>query len=423
MEKSTAKRTILANGIIFLSETIPHVRSVSLGIWVKTGSRYESPEISGISHFIEHLLFKGTENRSAREIAYEIDSLGGQMDAFTGREYTCYYARVMDEHLPKALQLLADLVTRPSLTSNDMEVERQVILEEIRMIEDTPEDYVHDMFTHLIWQGHALGQSILGTQETVKNLSNQDIARHFKANYHSGNIIIAAAGNFDPKILQEQIEEKFKLPGSIERAAKSITAPEFQPHFIIKNKDLEQVHLCLGSKGIAYSDEQRYAAYILNTVLGGGMSSRLFQKIREERGLAYAVYSYFTSYLDTGMFAIYAGTAPSSLHEVLDLIMAELKTIKNNPLDDDELNKSKEQLRGALMLGLESTTNRMTSLAKHEIYFGYHITMDEIINGIELVTTEQVQSLARNLFSSEFLSLSLLGAVENDFLNKNLLQC
>ncbi len=426
MANSAVQRTVLANGTVLLTEAIPHVRSVSIGVWIKTGSRHEEySALSGVSHFIEHLAFKGTPQRSAREIAFTIDSLGGHLDAFTGREYTCFYTRVMDKHLPQAVELLADIVLHPSLDPKEMEVERQVILEEIRTTEDSPDDYVHDLFIQAVWRGHTLGQSILGTSKSISNLSHQGLVTYFKQNYYGGNMIISAAGNLEHRELRELIEKYFQgdnKPPATTPPAQTNT-PRFQQHLTSRGKDLEQVHLCLGCKGIPYDNEQRFPAYLLNTLLGAGMSSRLFQKIREERGLAYVIYSYFSAYRDVGFFAVYAGTAPHRVQEVIELIAQEFKTIKNTPVGEVELRKVKEHLKGSLMLGLESTTNRMTTLAKYQIYFGRHFTLDEILAGIESVTPEQIQELAQDIFQSETLSLALLGPAKAISLDKGVLRC
>ncbi len=425
MEKAIIQRSVLTNGIVLLSETIPHVRSVSVGVWVKTGSQDESPALNGASHFIEHLLFKGTPTRSAREIAFVIDSLGGHLDAFTGREHTCFYTRIMDEHLPLAMELLADIALNPLFDSKDIEVERQVILEEIRTTEDAPDDYIHDMFAHAIWGDNPLGQPILGTSQTIRQLTPEKLKNYFKENYFGGNIVISAAGNITHQELYTLAQKYFQVQ---DRSATDTSTGDnnySQPpqSVISRNKDLEQVHLCLGTKGISYSHKYRFAIFILNTLLGGGMSSRLFQKIREERGLAYSIYSYFVSYQTTGIFSAYAATAPENMREVVELILQEFTSLKTTPVDKEELTKSKEQLKGSLMLGMESTTNRMSSLAKYEIYFGRQFTLDEIIDNIEKVTPGELQELARELFSGESLTLALMGPAEAVKFDAKSLRC
>ena len=429
MQNTHLRRTPLPNGIILLSETIPHLRSVSVGVWVRTGSRYESdPALQGVSHFIEHLVFKGTRRRDAREIAFAIDRLGGHLDAFTGREYTCFYARVMDEHLPQALELLAEIVLQPAFAPREMEVERQVILEEIRTVEDSPDEYVHELFSQGIWRGHPLGQPILGTEESITRLSRRDLQQYFQAHYRPENIIIAAAGNLDYEHLKALVQQHFQkgrttsAPGGAVPAAK-LKAPVFQRHICARGKELEQVHLCLGTRGLAYSHRRRFAGYLLNTLLGSGMSSRLFQKIREEHGLAYVVYSFFSSYLDTGVFGVYAGTSPDTVRRVIELTVREFRALKQTPVGEEELKKAKDQLKGSLMLSLESTTSRMMTLAKDEMYFGRSFSMDEILDAIEAVTPEQVRELAGIIFRSDILSLSLVGPAQAIEVQERLLSC
>lgn len=411
MDNNNVRRTVLANGIILLTETIPHVRSVSIGVWVKNGSRYEPPALQGASHFIEHLLFKGTQTRNAREIAFAIDSLGGHLDAFTGREFTCYYARIMDEHLFMAIELLADIVLNPLFEPKELEVERQVILEEIRTTEDSPDDYIHDLFAQTVWKTHPLGQPILGTNETIGNITQSEIVNFYKNSYYSENIVIVAAGNLDHQKLQDKVENLFQNANSSPENPVSMgeKLPVFNKQTTGRLKDLEQVHLCIGTNGVPYADKQRFTCYILNTLLGGGMSSRLFQKIREERGLAYSIYSYFVSYYDAGSFATYAGTAAANSDEVIGLIIDEFKKAKTIPIEEEELQKSKEQLKGSLMLSMESTTNRMTTLAKYEIYFKRQYSLDEILARIKEVTPDDLQALSKNLFQTNLLSMVYLG--------------
>lgn len=398
----------LPNGVRLVTETMPHVRSVSLGVWLARGSRHEVPAESGIAHFIEHMLFKGTERRTAREIAQQFDSMGGNLDAFTAKEYAGYYLKVMDDHLPRAFDILSDLVLHPAFPDDELEREKKVILEEIKMVEDTPDDLVHEMFTEQYWPDHPLGRPILGTPETVASFTRDQLHRYFREAYVGRNLIVSAAGNFDHATLRAMVEEAF---GGVPDAGADWqeTAPSVRPTQVEHTKDLEQSHIVIGTPAFAQAHADRYPAYLLNVILGGSMSSRLFQTIREERGLAYAVFSGVASYRDTGLLSVYAGCAAESVGEVVELVGQQLRQMRTEPVGDEELRRAKDHLKGSIMLGLESTSSRMTHLARQELYFGRHVTLDEIIAGIEHTTADDVQRVAGELFRQDAVGATVLG--------------
>ncbi|MCJ7640342.1 MAG: insulinase family protein [Desulfobacterales bacterium] len=417
--ESRYHKTILEGGIRVITEEIPYFKSVSMGVWVITGSRDEPSEENGISHFIEHLLFKGTERRTAFDIAKEIDSVGGALNAFTGREYTCFYAKVIDKNLPLAIDLLSDIFLHPLIDPKDVEKERSVILQEIKMVEDTPDDYVHDLFNRVCWGNHPLGYPILGTRELVQSFTREEIYHYYKENYQPKRIIICAAGNLHHQEVVDRIEEAFReMPRS--NKLRERVKPQPISATNIWKRELEQVHFCLGTKGIQYNHSLRFSAYTLNSILGGGMSSRLFQEIRENRGLAYSVYSYLPTYTDTGLVVVYAGTSEESLREVIDLILREFNSLKKEPFKDGELETSKEQLKGNLLLSLESSDNMMTRLAKNEIYFDTYLPVEQILQGIDRVKEEEVRQLATELFDERLFCLTVLGPVDGDGLEKSL---
>jgi predicted Zn-dependent peptidase len=406
----------LPSGLRLVTEAMPHVRSVTVGLWLTRGSRHETEEESGVAHFVEHMLFKGTTTRTAQQIAQTIDSIGGQLDAFTAKEYAGYYIKVLDEHLPTAIDLLSDMLMRPALAPADITKEQGVILEEIKMVEDTPDDLVHEMFAQHFWAKHPLGRPILGTPETVTSFDSDRLRRYFGRTYVAPNLVVAAAGNLDHARLREMIEEKFRdLPSS---APASVTVPPgVTPGLTNREKDIEQAHLCLGTPAYHQAHDGRHALYVLNTILGGSMSSRLFQHIREDRGLAYAVFSNLTSYSDAGTLTVYAGCATDKLREVAELTLAELSDLRERPVGDDELRRAKDHLKGSLMLGLESTSSRMSHLGREEIYFGRHFTLDELLASIERVTVEDVQQTASDLFRTQALAATVVapaGAALNE---------
>jgi predicted Zn-dependent peptidase len=402
------RKDTLSNGIRVVSETLPKSRSVSIGVWVKVGSRHEPPEIGGISHFIEHMFFKGTGKRSAKDIAIEMDSIGGEMNAFTSQETTTFYAKVVDEHLPVVIEILADILLGAKFDPVEMEKERKVILEEIKGVEDTPDDYIHELFTSTVWPDNSLGRPILGTRETIKALKHNDIVSYIDNYYQPKEIVISVAGNFEHARLIELLDGHF---GQLARAgiAKKESVPAFTRAVTVKKKQLEQVQLCMGCKGLHYAHEDRFVISALNTVLGNSMSSRLFQEIREQNALAYSIYSYVTSYRDTGLLTVYAGTDPSNALEVVRLAVKEMKKIKEEGITPAEELRVKNQIKGSLILSLESSNSHMSRLARQEMYFGKYLSMDDIIKGVEKVTAEQAQRLAQQLFTRENISLTILG--------------
>jgi predicted Zn-dependent peptidase len=386
------------------------VRSISIGVWLTRGSRHETAERGGIAHFVEHMLFKGTANRSAEDIAQTIDSIGGQMDAFTAKEYASYYIKVLDEHLPLAVDVLSDIVRRPAFSQDDITREKKVVLEEIKMVEDTPDDLVHELFTENFWVNHPLGRPILGTPETVEGLTQEGLRRYFTDVYSAPNMIISAVGNVEHQRVRELVEAAFGTVSS-ESPGFSIARPRVEPRIIIRNKELEQSHVCLGTSSYQQDHEDRYSSYVLNTVLGGSMSSRLFQNVREKRGLAYAVFSGLSAYRDAGSMTIYAGCANSAIGELIDVVVVELKRIKDELLPESELRRAKDHLKGSLMLNLESTSSRMSHLARQEIYFDRQFGLDETLEGVERVTIDDIQRVARDLFANGALAATVLGNV------------
>ena len=403
-------RDVLPNGLRLLTERMPHVRSVSIGVWLARGSRHEPSEQSGIAHFVEHMLFKGTANRSAENIAQTIDSIGGQMDAFTAKEYASYYIKVLDEHLPLAVDVLSDIVRRPAFSADDIQREKKVVLEEIKMVEDTPDDLVHELFTENFWVDHPLGRPILGTPETVSNLTQEGLRRYFGGVYTAPNMIIAAVGNIEHAQVRDLVEKAFGSLASNSMAV-SLAPPRVEPRIIIRNKELEQSHVCLGTSSYQQDHEDRYSSYVLNTVLGGSMSSRLFQNVREKRGLAYAVFSGLSAYRDAGSMTIYAGCANEAIGQLIDVVVVELKRMKDEPLPASELQRAKDHLKGSLMLNLESTSSRMSHVARQEIYFDRQFGLDETLEGVERVTQDDVQRVARDLLKDGALAATVLGAV------------
>ena len=401
-------RDVLDNGLRLITETMPHVRSVTIGVWLMRGSRHESDERGGIAHFVEHMLFKGTDSRSAEDIAQSIDSIGGQLDAFTAKEYASYYIKVLDEHVPMAVDLLADIVRRPAFAAAEIEREKKVILEEIKMVEDTPDDLVHELFTQHFWEGHPLGRPILGSKETVEALTQDTLREYFRGAYVAQNMIISAAGNLDHARVRQLVEAAF---GDLVSTGAPLSAdrPQVVPQVITRSKDLEQSHICLGTNSYQQNHDDRYVSYIMNTVLGGSMSSRLFQNVREKRGLAYAVFSGLSAYRDAGNITIYAGCSNEAVGEVIDLCVEELRGMKRGPVPEAELRRAKDHLKGSLMLSLENTASRMSHLARQEIYFDRHFGLDETLNGVELVTDVDVQRVAEDLFSNGSLAATVLG--------------
>jgi len=405
--------TRLDNGVRVLSERLPDLASVTVGIWVENGSRYERDEQAGISHFLEHLFFKGTERRTAAQIAEEIDAVGGVLNAFTGKEYTCYYAKVLREHVPLALDLLADIFTQSRFASDEIERERTVIIQEISEVEDRPDDYVHELFNLAFWPGHPLARPIAGSAETVSRLHREDFIRFLDLRYRPDRILVAAAGDIAHDDLRRVVARSFgALAGSATRPGGRL--PEARPGLDVHTKELEQVHLCLGSPGISQVDPDRYAAHLLNVALGGGMSSRLFQEIRERRGKAYTVYSFLASYIDAGYTGVYVGTAPEWAREVEDVVRAELERVVRDGLAPAELTRVKNQMKGNILLGLETSDSRMSRIAKNEIYYGRDVPIAEVAARFDAVTNDDVVRVATRLFGSGVLNLTVLGDVKRD---------
>jgi len=394
-----------------------------MGIWVKSGSRYEAAEINGISHFVEHMLFKGTKSRSAQNIAREMDAIGGNLDAFTGKETICFSVKALSNHVPIALDVLSDLVLNPTFAAPDIERERGVILEEIKIDEDNPDVLVHEIFTQNFWKDQPLGKPILGTTKTVSGLGQTTLFDYHSDRFRAGNMVFSAAGNLDHDQFVESVAEKFATlaPGATEMAFQSaqVSAP-----IVLRNKrSLEQVQICLGVPSPKITDENRYATLILNTVLGGGMSSRLFQTIREERGMAYSIYSDLSPYSDTGSLCVYAGTSADKTLVMLDLVMAEFSALKETPLTAEELHRAKEQVKGNILLGLESSGSRMSNLARQEMYFHHFFSVEDVLERLDAVTAEQVQTMAQKLFISESIAVTLLGRLDGLKLNRSRLVC
>ncbi|MGA1870388.1 MAG: M16 family metallopeptidase [bacterium] len=420
------RKGILSNGMRIVTEFIPHVHSVAVGCWIIGGSRIENEADSGIAHFIEHMLFKGTERRSARDIAIEIDSIGGHLDAFTSKEVTAVLANVLDEHLPLAIDLLTDLIFYPIFPEDELERERSVILEEIRMIEDMPDEYIDDMYLKKLWPDHPLGRSITGIASNIEKFSRTDIIDYYKKNFLPPKIVLVAVGNFEHERLKELIEkscERLSFPHAQPYEFHVADSPPFTSHISAEARDLEQVHMCVGTLGLSQNHDKRYAGYLLTTILGGSISSRLFQRVREERGLAYSIYSFMTNYLDIGNLTVYAGTKKESVGEVIDLILQELKNIKAAFVDEKELERGKNQLKGNLMLSLESTVNRMSKLAKQEIYFKRHFPLEDILRFIDEVSLEDIHALANQIINSRYINLATLGPFDfEDFDQSRILE-
>jgi predicted Zn-dependent peptidase len=403
-------KEILPNGLRVITEPLREFSSVSIGIWVLAGSRDEETSQSGISHLIEHLTFKGTSHRTAKQIALEIDSLGGSLNAFTSKEFTSFYARVLGENLSQAMNVLADITLNSVFAAKELSKEKDVILQEISMVEDTPDDLIHDLHCQEFWADQGLGRPILGTQSSLKSVGRDHILDFHAHRYRAGQMIITASGALEPDSFLSELKIAF---GGLEtgdppaeRASTTAT-----PGICVRNRSVEQVHCCVGHEGLAADDERRYAMYLLNTVLGGGMSSRLFQKIREEHGLAYSVYSYHSAYQDTGIHTVYCGTSVEGFPKSFEIIREETQRLSDEKVSVVDLETCKRQLKGNLLLGLESTGNRMNQLARNEIYSGRHITPEEIAEGIEAVTADDIRDLASILFQEKNFAVTVIGPV------------
>jgi predicted Zn-dependent peptidase len=410
------QRTTLNNGIRVLSEKVPGCHSVSLGFWVNNGSRHEPAEINGISHFVEHMLFKGTGRRSAQAIAREVDSVGGLLNGFTSREYSCYFVKILAEKLPMAVDLLGDMICNSKFNLDDIEKERRVILQEIAMIDDSPEESIHDQFTSNFWAGHSLGRPVIGTPEIVGDIDRQQMLDFMGQRYVGKNICVVAAGSLDHKELVALVEQSL-ISVPEKGVEQESTVPVVSRRIDVVNRDLEQTHIFLGVEGLPQNHEDRYGSYLLNTILGGNMSSRLFQKVREELGLAYSVYSYHHNHSDSGSFIVYAGTSADGAPQVIRTILDELTRLRHEAVGYDELQSAKDYLKGGMLLSLESMDNRMTRLAKNELFLrNVGISIEESEAMIDAVTVDLVQHLAETLFVNDKLNLQITGRVKrSDF--------
>jgi len=409
------KKYKLENGLRVVYEKIPYVRSVSVGIWAGTGSRYETVENNGISHFIEHMMFKGTTKRNAKEIAESIDNIGGQINAFTGKECTCYYTKTLDENIDIAMDVLADMFFNSKFDERDIDLERRVILEEIKMYEDSPEELVHDMLSETVWDKDTLGYPILGTEKSLNRIDRTGMRDYVKRNYTPSNCVISVSGNFNEDALRDLIEKYFGYWNSDFDGRREFDRAEFVNNVSIREKDTEQVHICMGFNGIEQGNENLYTLLAVNNIFGGGMSSRLFQKIREEKGLVYSIYSYPSAYKNAGLFTIYAGMNPENLEQVVDMILEEINELKRNYISKEELEKSKNQLKGSHILSLESTSSRMNSIGKSEILLGYVYTPEEILKKIDNIDMDRVVKVVDSIFNADFFGFTAVGNISMDF--------
>ncbi len=404
------RKTTLPNGVRIITEFMPYVRSASLGIWADVGSAAERSEQRGVSHLVEHMLFKGTERRSAREIAETMDSVGGNLNAFTDKETTCYYAKVVDHHVPLAIDVLADMFLHSTFDPGELSKEQKVVLEEIRMYDDNPDEMIHDLFTRTMWRNSNLGEPTIGYAETVSALTRDDLRRHMQTRYVPTNVVVAAAGNIDHDRVVELFERAFSGYAGAGDALQP-ESPKLTPETLVKHKETEQAYIVLGTQGLSLRDDRRYVLSVLDTILGGGMSSRLFQEVREKRGLAYSVYSFQQAYRASGLFAVSAGTAPENVRECVDVIVGELNDIAGNGVREAELNLAKEHLKGSLTLSLESTSSRMIRIGRSEFSLGRQLTTEEIEENINAVTKDRVGELARELLGNP-LGVCVLGPVD-----------
>lgn len=418
---ATIHKTVLGSGVRIVTERVLYVHSVSIGIWIRSGSRQEHKAESGIAHFIEHMLFKGTQKYSAGEIARMIDSVGGVFNAFTSKEYTCFYVKVLKQHLDLAVNLLSEIFFHSLFLQDDIEKERNVILQEINMVKDTPDDYIQDMFNHDFFTDHPLGFNILGELETVKNFRRPDITGFYRREYLvPERIVIAVAGNMEHEAVVDRLAKKFD---TIKKKKTPPAQAAFQPSRSVSCnfRSLEQVHVCLGAPGCSHLARERYALYVLNSILGGGMSSRLFQEIRENRGLAYSVTSFTSSFFDTGVFGVYMGVVKDTVQEALRIVFDEMRSLREKPVSAAELSAAKEQLKGNMLLAMEGTDSRMSRLAKCEMYYDQYIPLSRIIKDIDAVTEDDVRELACGLFRDDQMTCTFLGPLKNKDLPRDLL--
>lgn len=394
------KKYTCQNGLRIVLEQIPTVRSVAIGVWIGTGSRNETKANNGISHFLEHMFFKGTTTRSAREIAESFDSIGGQVNAFTSKEYTCYYAKVLDNHAHFALEVLADMFFNSTFVSEELDKEKNVVYEEIKMYEDTPDDIVHDLLSKAIYEDHSLGYPILGTEQTLEAFTADTLKQYMHETYTPENVVVSIAGNIPESFIKE-VEKFF---GSYSAGAQEIQSnkPIFHANHVSRKKETEQAHLCMGFEGLQIGHNDIYSLIVLNNILGGSMSSRLFQEVREQRGLAYSVFSYHSAYQDTGMVTIYGGTGAKQMNVLYETIQQTLQKLKQDGVTEKEVSNSREQLKGSLMLSLESTNSRMSRNGKNELLLKRHRSLDEIVEQIDQVSKQSVDELSKTIFTDKF---------------------
>ena len=417
------RKTVLPNGLTVLSEFIPSVRSVAIGVWLRKGSRHETDADSGITHFVEHMVFKGTDRYSARDIAYAIDGLGGNLDAFTSKETTAFTAKVLDEHWPQALDVLGDMVRHPKFTSDEIEREKGVVLEELKMDEDNPDYLLSAIFAGSFWPDHGMGRPVIGNRDTISAFDRDRLRQFFSATFHAGNLLVTAAGNIDHESLADETRKRFGDLNGVP-AEDDPPVPTASPATVLRDKpSLEQAHLTLGVSAVSARDPRRFAGFVLSTLLGGGFSSRLFQKIREEAGLAYSVYSDLAVFADAGCLAVGAGTAVDAVPAVLEYTMREFRDLKERPVPADELRRAKDHLKGSLMLSLESPGSRMANLARQDLYYGRVRSLDEVSEAVESVTAAQVQELANEWFDQPKIALSVLGNLGGLSVGRDQLAC
>jgi predicted Zn-dependent peptidase len=412
------RKKVMKNGLIVATEVMPHLRSVSLGVWIKCGSRIENTENTGISHFIEHLLFKGTRKRSAAQIAEVTDSIGGHLNAFTEKEFVGFYAKVMDEHLPIAFDLVSDIVLNPTFPSIEIKRERNVIFEEINMVEDSPQELIMDLYMESFWKEHALGRPISGTKESVARIARRDIKSHFNSHYNAGNMIVAVAGNIRHQDAYRLAERHFShLPPGV--GAAPCQPPKAYAERLIRHKShLEQTHICLGTVSPSMASKDRYCALLLSNILGGGMSSRLFQNIRERRGLVYSIYSMLNLYRDAGMLVVYAGAAHEKATEVVNLILKEFRRLRDSLVSPQELKRAKEYIKGSILLSLESSSSRMTNLAQQLIYHDRFVKLEEILEAVDRISARDIRRLANTMFDNTTMALTALSSRNGRDLNE-----
>lgn len=413
--------TTLKNGVRVVTQRVDHMHTVTTGIWVANGTRHESPEHNGVAHFIEHMLFKGTERRTARQITREIDSMGGILNAFTGHEYVCYYAKVLAKFLPRAADLLADIFLHSTFPPDEIERERKVILQEIKMRDDSPEEFIHDRFHQNYWQGQLLGMPVLGTLDTIGCLQREAIISHKESRYRPQDIIIAAAGNVQHDVLVSIVEPVFSTITSSWKPEQADYKQQKSKELHLTERDMEQTLVCLGTLGFRHDHPDRYALFLLTTILGGGMSSRLFEEIREKKGLAYSVYSYIIAHADAGSLVVYAGTEKNHCREVIDIALGEMKKLVSEEVPQDELDAAREQLKGKTLMSLESSDSLMTRLAKNEIYLQKQQTIEDVLANYDAVSSQDLRRLSEALFRSEYLHLEVMGRVADLGLDEEML--